>query len=58
MVDAMQPRSLWPQTTKFDEVDIEKEERAAREARRQQRRSARRKSKPSKKIKRRAPVPA
>lgn len=52
-----QPRTCWKETNGFDLVEIEREERAAAEARRLQRRASRR-TKRSMRIKRRAPVMA
>lgn len=57
MRDALQPRSRWPESGHLDLIEIEREERAAAEARRLQRRAAR-KAKRSNKLTRRVMVPA
>lgn len=57
MREVFQPRTCWKETNSFDLLEIEREERAAAEARRQQRRTAR-KAKRSSKIKRGARVAA
>jgi hypothetical protein len=52
MIDVFRPRTCWRETTGFDLIEIEREERAAAESRRQQRKASR-KSKRSNKLKRR-----
>lgn len=55
--EMMQPRSCWAETRQVDQIEFEREELAAAEARRQARRAAR-KSKRSLKAKRRKTVAA